>query len=182
MRILFVHSGADLYGASRSLLRLSSRLVRDGHVVSVVLPYRGPLLPVLEQPGVEVAVCHRLAVITRTRFRGLGGLARFLFDIVVSRFWLIRRINAFRPDLVHTNTAVVLASPVAAKLRRVPHVWHVREFFKEFRGLWRWYQRMMLFLSDRLVCVLQAVADQFTSFQCAAVSWRSLTDSSTAWL
>jgi hypothetical protein len=56
LRILFVHSGSDLYGASRSLLRLSSRLVTDSAKVMVILPRPGPLNTALSEAGVGVAI------------------------------------------------------------------------------------------------------------------------------
>ena len=43
MNVLLVHNSADIYGASRSLLRLVSRLDRNRFVPSVLLPISGPL-------------------------------------------------------------------------------------------------------------------------------------------
>jgi glycosyltransferase involved in cell wall biosynthesis len=56
-----------------------------------------------------------------------------------------------------------MASGLAARLCRVPHAWHLREFFSEFPRLWRLYRAGMLALSDCVVCVSQAVAGQFPS-------------------
>lgn len=161
MRILFVHSGADMYGASRSLLRLSSRLVRDGHAVLAVLPYQGPLRAELEASGVEVLVHRRLPVITRSRTRSVRGGLSLLLDIPASVIWLCRLSGRFQPDVVHSNTALILSPGIAARLSRIPHVWHVREFFAEFGKLWRLYQWYMYALADTLVCVSSPVAQQY---------------------
>jgi glycosyltransferase involved in cell wall biosynthesis len=162
MRILFVHSGADLYGASRSLLRLSGGLAHDGNAVVAVLPYDGPLRSRLEQRGVTVVIHRMLPVVTREKHRSLVGMLSLLLRVPLSILRLMWLVRKFRPDVVHTNTALILSPGIAAKLCRVPHVWHVREFFGEFPGLWRWYQTFMQCLADRIICVSRAVADQFS--------------------
>lgn len=163
MRILFVHSGSDLYGASRSLVRLASRLTKDGHSILAVLPGEGPLRPLLEQSGVSVAVDPHLPLLTRAAFGRICGILKIVARMPIAVYRLCRLIRTFHPDLVHTNTATVfLASGLAARSCRVPHIWHIREFFTEFGRAWNLYRRIMDSLSDRIVCVSAAVASQFT--------------------
>jgi glycosyltransferase involved in cell wall biosynthesis len=166
-RILFVHSGSDLYGASRSLLRLSSRLAREGIGVTVVVPHDGPLVPKLQEKGVVVEVQKTLPVIERHKVGSVSGILGLLTNSIRSTFGLLRLIRRFRPDLVHTMTSVILSSGPAAKLAGIPHIWHVREFFAEFGGFWRYYQKYMLWFSARIICVSTPVAEQFDR------SWRS---------
>lgn len=160
-RILFVHSGSDLYGASRSLLRLSSRLTRDGVSVSVILPHEGPLVFALRQNGVEVVIQKNLPVIERRKAESLRGLIDLLINLCVSIYSIFRLIKQFNPQIIHTMTAVILSSGPAARLAGIPHIWHVREFFNEFGWLWRYYQRYMVLFSSRIVCVSTPVASQF---------------------
>jgi glycosyltransferase involved in cell wall biosynthesis len=70
-------------------------------------------------------------------------------------------IRKHRIDLVHTNVGVIPSAPLGAWLARVPHVWHIRDWYGEFRGLWKWYRRFILTFSDAVVCVSHAVANQF---------------------
>lgn len=160
-RFLFVHSGSDLYGASRSLLRLTTRLVTDGHPVMAVLPHHGPLVPALQAAGVQAEVDPRLVILTRSTVADHQGPLAQLTNLPRSVAGLIRRIADFKPDLIHTNTSVVVSSPLAARIARVPHVWHMREFYKDFPRLWPYYQKFMTGFSDRVVCVSGAVARQF---------------------
>ena len=164
-RVLFVHSGSDMYGASRSLLRLSSRLAREGIAVTVVLPHEGPLVQKLQENSVNVVVQKSLPVIERQKVGSFIGILKLLFDFLVSTFSLLQLIKRFKPDLVHTMTSVILSPGPAAKLARIPHVWHVREFFGEFGGLWTHYQKYMLWLSTRIICVSTPVAAQFDHFK-----------------
>ncbi|HEY3310229.1 MAG TPA: glycosyltransferase [Anaerolineales bacterium] len=162
-RILFVHNGSDLYGASRSLLRLSSRLVRDGIKVLVVLPTSGPLQDELRVNMVEVVILPDLAVIERGKIKSLPGLVKLFANLISSTVRLCKLIVKNKPQLVHTNTAIILSSGLAAKLCGIPHIWHVRESFGEYGALWKYYQRIMGWFSNRIVCVSGEIADQFTT-------------------
>lgn len=161
MRILFVHSGADLYGASRSLLRLGSMLYSEGHQVIVVLPHAGPLVEELEKAGVGVEIHLNLPVVTREGFKRRGGVFGLAWQLLGSLKRLEGVMWSFNTDLVHSNTALILSSGIIARVFGIPHIWHVREFFDEFPKLWRWYQWYMHWFADQIVCVSSSVASQF---------------------
>lgn len=163
MKILFVHSGADLYGASRSLLRLATRLTCDGHSVLVVLPYDGPLKSELEKQGVSVKIHTDLPVIDRQKYGRVRGLMLLAVNFLTNLFKFYSLVRFFRPDIIHTNVAIILSPGIIARLTRTPHVWHIRESFSEFPKLWRWYQRYMETLSDVIISVSTPIADQFDS-------------------
>lgn len=161
MRILFAHNNADLYGASRSLLRLTSRLARDGHEIRVLLPAEGPLLQALERNGVTVSIDRSLSIIERRTCRTPRGIIRLIAGLPRSVRRVQRLIDEFGPAMAHTNTSVVLPLAIAARRRRVPHIWHIREFYREFRAFWWFYQWFMARYADTIVCVSTAVARQF---------------------
>jgi glycosyltransferase involved in cell wall biosynthesis len=161
MRILFLHGVSDFYGASRCLLRLAAALKKDGHSVHVWIPKNGPIVPMLESAGAVCEVAPELFGISRGTYHHKQYLLRFLSANIGFAFSLARKIRAFRPDLVHTNTATLLPAGFAARMAGVPHLWHVREWFGEFPRAWSLYQGYMFFYADRIVCVSHAVAGQF---------------------
>ena len=161
IRILYVHHNADTYGASRSLLRLLGRLRRDRFQPLVLLAEQGPLKEKLEALGVEVQV-DRVSVITRPVFRSWR-IVPFLLAFPISVFRIWRTIRQKRIAIVHTNTGVILSAGLAAKLAGVPHVWHIRDWFQEFRALWRPFSKYILWASHRVLAVSHAVAGQFPS-------------------
>jgi len=164
LRVLFVHSGSDLYGASRSLLRLSSRLVKDGASVKVVLPQDGPLRSALQEKGVMVVVHKSLPVIDRQKVGRVSGVFHLLSSVVISVLILLNLVKQFRPHLIHTVTSVILSSGLVAKIAGIPHIWHVRESFSEFGRLWQYYQKYLLWLSTVIICVSTPVAEQFDQY------------------
>ena len=159
-RILLVHNSTDIYGASRSLVRLVRRLNRSRFTPLVLLPEDGPLREMIEREGGQVFMQPSLRVITRPIIKSskiIGFLAGFIFSAWETAS-LIRREKI---DLVHTNTGVIASSALAAKIAGVPHVWHIRDWFQEFGPLWGPYSRYILGLSNRVLCVSKAIADQF---------------------
>src|SRR5262249_42246234 len=127
----------------------------------VVLPEEGMLKEMLEAEDVEVVLHPRLSTITRRVF-GSWRLALFVLNYPVSVFFLWRLIKRQRIDVVHTNTGVMISAAMAAWLAGVPHIWHIRDWFQEFRSFWpafAWYVRC---LSRNIVAVSNAVANQFS--------------------
>ena len=132
MRIMFVHSGVDLYGASRSVLRIAARLSHDGHAVVVVLPADGPLAEALIDRGVTVRIVEDLPFFERSAFRNITAMLRLARKMITSIVSLRTLAKDFRPHLVHTNTSIILTSGVVSLLLRIPHVWHIRDFYMHF--------------------------------------------------
>jgi glycosyltransferase involved in cell wall biosynthesis len=159
-RVLYVHNSADIYGASRCLFRLLKTLDRTRFVPVVVLPVDGPLREKIESLGVEVIFHPRLSIITRRVLRSWRILI-FLLEFPASVLFLWRLIRRRKIDLVHTNTGALVSPGLAAKLAGVPHVWHIRELFHEFRQLWKPYSRYILWTSDAVIAISKAVANQF---------------------
>ncbi len=160
-RVLYVHNSADIYGASRSLLRLLPAVAQAGVVPTVLLPEEGPLRNRITALGVETVVDRTLAIVTRQEFGSPRGLLKFSFRLPQSVLRLRRLIKSREIDLVHTNTGVIPAAGPAARLAGVPHVWHVRDSFLEFRGLWPVYRRYIRAFSNRIIAVSRPIADQF---------------------
>ena len=161
-RILYIHNGADLYGGGRFLLRLVSNLDRRFYQPFVIVPYDGPLSEALRIQKVEVAVMKSLPVISRRVFHSWR-LFPFVLRIPFSAVVLALFIRRNKIDIVHTNTGSIPSAGLGARITRRPHLWHIHDSFHEFRKLWWFYSRYILWSSDRLVCVSQVIADQFST-------------------
>ena len=159
-RILYVNNSADLYGASRALLRILSPLQARGFEPVVILPERGPLLERMEALGIKVVVEPGLSIVDRASCKSFRFVS-FLLCFPLSVLRLYRLIRRERIALVHTNTAVMPSPALAAWLAGVPHVWHMREMFDEFRSGWKLYWRYLHAFSTRIPCMSEAIAAQF---------------------
>ena len=159
-RILYVHNSSDIYGASRSLVRLLRTLDRERFSPQVMLPAEGALAVQLRAMAVPVIVFPQLSVITREVFHSWKVLL-FALRLPLSALALLRILRREKIALVHTNTGVILSPGLAAWLAGVPHVWHIRDWFQEFKSFWRFLEAWMRFFSTRIIAVSEAIAGQF---------------------
>lgn len=160
MRILLVNNSADIYGASRSLLRLVCRLRELGHEPLVLLPGPGPLGNRLQAVGIRTVTFPSLRVVTRPVILSWR-LIPWLAGFVPSSLRLARFIRREQIDVVHTNTGVIASSALAARIAGTPHVWHIRDWFQEFGPLWKPYSKYILANANHVFCVSGAIAGQF---------------------
>lgn len=117
----------------------------------------GELREDLAATGVEVLV-RPLAVLRRASMSP-GGLARIAASLARDAGGLARLARARDVRLIHTNTSVTLGGAAAARIARIPHVWHVREIYAGFERYWPAYSRLLL-TADALPCVSQATRAQ----------------------
>ena len=117
----------------------------------------GELREDLAAAGVEVLV-RPLAVLRRAALSA-GGLASIGGALARDAGGLARIVRARDVRVIHTNTSVTLGGAAAARIARVPHVWHVREIYAGFERFWPAYRRLLL-SADALPCVSQATRAQ----------------------
>jgi glycosyltransferase involved in cell wall biosynthesis len=159
--ILVVHNNNDFYGAEKVLLELLSRLDRSRFVPIVVLPtdtrHINRLSPELEKLNIEC--CFIPLGILRRKYFKLHKLPRFSVEVLAGVRQLSRLIRKRNIALVHTNTNTILASPLAARLTGVPHVWSIHELMVEPATIRNVLHYMIPRFSTRVVTVSQAVRD-----------------------
>lgn len=134
MRILFVSHVPVAHGSAASLATLAVALREQGHRIMVVVPEYGPLSEQLLQRDIEVAQtrCSLWAVPPQTSLRARQWHLREAIGAAREITGVIRQ---FRPDVVHTNSAVIPSGALAARWTNVPHVWHLREHVEPRFGM-----------------------------------------------
>jgi glycosyltransferase involved in cell wall biosynthesis len=159
--ILLVGHSGDMYGASRSLIKLV-KILEQNYTVHVILPEIGALFDNLTAiiPSQRILINEDLYIFTRKSFKIkylISTLFRFLRNVIS----LIKIIQKFKIEIVHTNSGVVPAPALAAKLSGKKHIWHIREWFGDFKQFWPLYSGYITGLSDQVVCVSKTMAEQF---------------------
>ncbi len=127
-RILITHPANDLYGASKIILQVVDLLLPNGYEVVFVLPYMGELSDELVKRGVDVRIFN-LGVL-RNKYNNIPGLFNRFFKILGATRKLTKIIKEENIDLVYTNTSLVFAPGIAAKLTRRPHILHIHEILR----------------------------------------------------
>jgi glycosyltransferase involved in cell wall biosynthesis len=123
--ILVAHPSPDLYGSDRVALASVAAFVERGDRVVVTLPRDGPLVPLVEAAGAEVAPC--LSPVLRKSALRPRGLARLLATAVRSVAPSLRLLRSCEPDLVYVSTLTLPLWLVLARLAGRPCVCHVHE-------------------------------------------------------
>jgi glycosyltransferase involved in cell wall biosynthesis len=134
VRVVYVTHTARRSGAEIALLRFLAA-TPDRVAATVILAEHGDLVPALRDVGAEPVVLP-LAEEARGLKRAELGVgrrqARAVADVARYSARLARELRARKPDLVHTNS--LKAGPygsAAARLARVPVVWHLHDNLDE---------------------------------------------------
>ena len=151
LRVTYVITTLEAAGAENMLLRLATRLAREGHVISVVsLGALGPIGEQLRSHGIEVVALDMPSA--RLTPRGLVRLARHL--------------RSARPHVVHTwmYHADLVGGLTARLVTRARVVWSIRGSIEPDHSAWhqmavvrvcallsRWVPHLIISCSRRLV-------------------------------
>ncbi len=158
--ILFLHCGAELYGADYVLLNLVRHLDPQRFRAIVILPYEGPLVAELKRLR-ATCLLHDLPVLRRSCLTPLG-LLRFVWQILVTVLFVFRLCRRERVDIIHTNTAAIWVGGWVAALRRIPHIWQIMELVEKPRLVAKLMNAMVALFSTRVFCISNAVREHFT--------------------
>ena len=128
--IVFLGHCAKLSGAELALVRLLSAL-GDRIDAHVILGENGPLVDRLWDAGATVEVLPMAATARDVKRDSVRARSLRIGPAVSTSLYVValaRRLRELRPDIVHTNTLkAALYGGAAAKLARVPVVWHIRD-------------------------------------------------------
>lgn len=130
--VLFLDHTARLGGGEIALYNLLWQLDKKRFRPLVVLGEEGPLAEKMRLAGIETCVIPIPTHVSNTRKEslGVGSLlkARAIAASLAYSWRLAGFIKSRRVDLVHTNSLKAdLIGGIAARLARVPVVWHVRD-------------------------------------------------------
>lgn len=168
MRVLFISHTNSLDGANRSLLQLVKEL-RDNHDVTpiVVCPrdrQSHVLTDVYAKEGIE---CIPVPLV---KFKLVGNKS-LVAKVLLAASFLLRNLYLFyalrgvKFDLVHSNSSVIDMGAYLALWRRVPHVWHLREFgYEDFRMqsvFGKRYERWIYKKCEVAIAISKAIEQKF---------------------
>ncbi len=159
-RVLFVHQSADLYGSDRVLLECAAAVAQAGGTAVVALPSEGPLVPALQERGVETHVVgdEHLLRLERSRLSAVG-VAGLFFNAPAAIRSLDRIAAQHRIDLVCSSTLAVLGGALWARARGVPHVWHVHEMIERPVFMATIFASLLRLFADVVICNSNATRD-----------------------
>ena len=156
-RILYLHAGAELYGADKVLLELIKGLDKEEFEAHVILPNDGVLVEALRQVGAKVSVLDY--PILRRKYFNPKGIADYIrsYNFYAKQIALYAREHSI--DMVHNNTAAVLEGIYLKRKLKLPLIWHVHEIIVKPKAISDFINMLMGRYADKIVTVSQAVAN-----------------------
>ena len=156
-RILYLHAGAEMYGADKVLLELIKGLDSKEFEAHVILPNDGVLVEDLRQVGAQVSVLDY--PILRRKYFNPKGIADYIrsYNFYAKQIALYAREHSI--DMVHNNTAAVLEGIYLKRKLKLPLIWHVHEIIVKPKAISDFINMLMGRYADKIVTVSQAVAN-----------------------
>lgn len=161
INILYLHAGAELYGADKVLLSLISNINKNKFFPIVVLPNDGPLVEEIKKKGVDVYIEDY--PILRRKFFNLKGIFAYPFQYMRSYIKLSKYIRKFEIDLVHVNTTAVLQGIFIKIFLKKKIVWHIHEILENPHFLFKLTSFFIGKYADDVVVVSKAVKNHLIS-------------------
>ena len=159
--VLFVHGNSELYGADFILLEVVRAL--KGQVRPIVaLPSEGQLTRILRREGIQVHLT-RESVLRRVNFKPKK-LPRLFWNMARDISDLKRIIRRENVALVYSNTAAVVTGAIAARLCKIPNLYHIHEILVRPPWLARMITRMVLTNASEVVTVSNAAREHLKKY------------------
>lgn len=132
MRILFIHNTNMWGGATVALYRILLEMKSRGHEISVITSdIPGPFQEKLDAIGIR-HFDHRISLTVYPRvknpFRWVKRVGQLFYSIWKEKIFIKKVIDEVKPELVHTNVGPLSQAYDICMKKRIPHVWHQREY------------------------------------------------------
>jgi glycosyltransferase involved in cell wall biosynthesis len=168
VRIAIVSHSARSGGAEQVMLETIEILQHCGADCRVVLPESGSICEELRRLGVPFAIIRFPHWVTRAP-RSPWLRAKTAVGSAVAALRLAWQLRRWRSDVVYTNTVTLCVGALAARLLRLPHLWHLHEFGYDDHGFrFIFGERLSLaainMLSKRCICVSKALVERYRLF------------------
>ena len=158
-KVLILHSSNDLYGASKVLVQVIDILTEIGYEIFLILPYEGPLNSLLNK---KANISIKNLGIFRKKYFNFFGILNRLYKILIALFFLNKIIRTNNIDVVYSNTSVIVAGGIIAKINGIKSYFHIHEIPKNsfYKIL---IKNFINIFSDKVIVVSDAVKNHWFS-------------------
>ena len=125
INVLYLHAGAEMYGADKVMLDLVRSLDKNDFRPYVILPCDGVLVDALKREGIPVKVVPY--PIMRRKYFNPKGVIRYTINFLRYSRIITRIAKKNKIDIIHTNTAATLEGCYVSKKLRIPQLWSIHE-------------------------------------------------------
>lgn len=153
--ILYLHAGAEMYGADKILLELVTGLDKSKFHPIVVLPNNGILKDKLIENGIETYIVHY--PILRRKYFNLKGIINYGLNYFGKSNEIVKLLKNKKIDIIHANTTAVLEGIYLKKKLKCKLIWHVHEIILKPAIINKTISYLIGRYADKCVAVSKAV-------------------------
>ena len=158
---------------------LVTSIDRKRYKTVVVLPSEGFLNEKLLKNGIETHILP-VAVFSRSLVKPKD-LLIFIKNVVYSIYIFDKIFKNRKIDIVHSNTLAVFSGAIWAKIRKIPHIWHVHEIIIKPKLVMQIYVILLDLLADKIIAISNAVKNNIVNFRPVLekkieIIWNSIED------
>lgn len=161
INILYLHAGAELYGADIILYNIVKNLDRSKFTPYVILPNDGPLVEKIRSAGVFCEIVDY--PILRRKYFNPKGIVYYTSEYTSRSKEIIMKLNGVKIDIIHNNTAAVLEGIYLKKKLKAKLIVHCHEIIKKPKFMNTFYAKVFSKKADLTMCVSNAVKDHLES-------------------
>lgn len=158
-KMLFLHAGAELYGADIVLLELIKGLNKDKYEPFIILPNDGELVDKLRDENINVIIENY--PILRRKYFNVKGIINYCYNYKKYSKKIVRYIEENKIDIVHINTSAVLEGCYIKKKTGVRVIWHIHEILLKPKIISKFIYKAIAKYADEVICVSNAVKKHF---------------------
>jgi len=155
--ILYIHAGAELYGADIVLLNLIKGLDKEKYNPIVILPCEGPLVKKMQENNINVEVIPY--PILRRQYFNIKGMFKYLYDYLKYAKALKTKSKEYKVDIIHVNTIAVLEGIYLKKKLKKRLIWHIHEILEKPKIIAKFLSKLVAKYSDDVIVVSNAVKE-----------------------
>lgn len=129
LSVCFFSHSAQLFGAEKCLLDLTTDLIRDyGVNCTVILPEEGPLRQKLDQVGASTVVADYSWWCDLNLVSNGDVNLRLCKSFMRVALSIRQKLEKMNPDVIFTNTLTIPWGAIIALILDKPHLWFIHEF------------------------------------------------------
>lgn len=133
--ILFVAPDPGAGGSTKALLPVLKHLHDNGYTLLVMMPSEGYFSTTLDSMGIKYEINPYINLCLWPEVNNLVDVLKFIPRLIKWRLILqkgykiiLKAVANFAPDLIYSNSSIILAGYLAAKKCNIKHIWHVHEY------------------------------------------------------
>lgn len=158
--ILYLHAGAELYGADIVLLELLKKIDKTKFKPYVLLPCSGPLVQKLRDNGIDVDVLE-YPILRRKYFTPMG-ILKYIKDYIHYSKEIKKIAQKKNIDIIHTNTTAVLEGIYVKRKLKIPQIWHIHEIIVKPVMIHKVLSFLVAKYADQAITVSNAVKEHLS--------------------